>query len=114
VRYNDAAMVKVVEEEKNLVIWPCVGEILHLLLGGNMMHELPVGTATLLFTDMEGSTRLFRLLGKRFANVLTECRDLLREAFHQHHGHEVDTQRDELVVPLFHTILFVLKDFIAF
>ena len=62
------------------------------------MHELPTGTVTLLFTDMEGSTRLLQLLGKRYADVLAECRDLLRAAFQQHHGHEVDTQGDSFFV----------------
>jgi predicted ATPase/class 3 adenylate cyclase len=62
------------------------------------MHELPTGTVTLLFTDMEGSTRLLQLLGKRYADVLADCRDLMRAAFQQHHGHEVDTQGDAFFV----------------
>ena len=62
------------------------------------MHELPTGTVTLLFTDMEGSTRLLQLLGDRYADVLAECRHLMRAAFQQHHGHEVDTQGDEFFV----------------
>jgi class 3 adenylate cyclase len=62
------------------------------------MRELPTGTVTLLFTDMEGSTRLLHLLGKRYADVLAESRALLRAAFHQHHGHEVDTQGDAFFV----------------
>ena len=62
------------------------------------MHELPTGTVTLLFTDMAGSTRLLQLLGKRYADVLAECRDLMRAAFHQHHGHEIDTQGDAFFV----------------
>jgi class 3 adenylate cyclase len=32
--------------------------------------ELPRGTVTFLFTDIEGSTRLLRLLGPRYADVL--------------------------------------------
>src|SRR6516225_7054404 len=76
----------------------CLGEILHLLSGGAVMHELPTGTVTLLFTDIEGSTRLLHHLGKRYADVLAECRALMRAAFHQHHGHEVDTQGDALFV----------------
>jgi class 3 adenylate cyclase len=62
------------------------------------MHELPTGTVTLLFTDMEGSTQLFQRLGKRYADVLAECRRLLRAAFQQHNGHEVDTQGDAFFV----------------
>src|SRR5579863_8685918 len=33
------------------------------------MHHLPTGTVTLLFTDIEGSTRLLRQLGNRYADV---------------------------------------------
>jgi predicted ATPase/class 3 adenylate cyclase len=62
------------------------------------MHELPTGTVTLLFTDFEGSTRLLHLLGERYADMLAESRRLLRAAFHQHHGHEVDTQGDAFFV----------------
>lgn len=45
------------------------------------MNELPTGTVTLLFTDIEGSTRLLNLLGKRYSDVLAECRELMRAAF---------------------------------
>ena len=36
---------------------------------------------TFLFTDIEGSTRLLRELGDRYADVLAEHRRALREAF---------------------------------
>ena len=49
---------------------------------------------TLLFTDIEGSTRLLHDLGERYADVLAEHRRLLREAFARHGGVEVDTQGD--------------------
>jgi predicted ATPase/class 3 adenylate cyclase/DNA-binding CsgD family transcriptional regulator len=62
------------------------------------MHELPTGTITLLFTDIEGSTRLLQHLGERYADVLAECRVLMRTAFNQHHGHEVDIQGDAFFV----------------
>ena len=62
------------------------------------MRELPTGTVTLLFTDMEGSTRLLQHLGERYSDVLAACRRLLRAAYHQHHGHEVDTQGDAFFV----------------
>src|SRR5579864_548369 len=62
------------------------------------MSELPTGTLTLLFTDMEGSTRLLQQLGERYTGVLADCRHLLRSAFAQHHGHEVDTQGDAFFV----------------
>ena len=62
------------------------------------MHHLPTGTITLLFTDIEGSTRLLQQVGHRYERVLTECRQLLRAAFHQWNGHEVNTQGDAFFV----------------
>jgi len=62
------------------------------------MADLPTGTVTLLFTDMEGSTRLTQQLGEDYAGVLQECRQVLRAAFAQHNGHEVDTQGDAFFV----------------
>jgi len=61
-------------------------------------RDLPTGTTTLLFTDIEGSTRLLQRLGERYAELLTACRQLLRAAFEQHQGHEVDTQGDAFFV----------------
>jgi class 3 adenylate cyclase len=58
------------------------------------MRELPSGTVTLLFTDIEGSTRLLHELGERYADALAEHRRVLRDAFSQHGGVEVDTQGD--------------------
>src|SRR5687768_9288919 len=43
--------------------------------------ELPTGTVTFLFTDIEGSTRLLGELGDRYADVLAEHRRALREAW---------------------------------
>jgi class 3 adenylate cyclase len=59
---------------------------------------LPTGTITLLFTDTEGSTQLLQRLSDRYALVLTTCRNLLRAAFQQWNGHEVDIQGDSLFV----------------
>ena len=54
------------------------------------MLNLPTGTITLFFTDIEGSTRLLQQLGERYAAVLTDCRGLLRSLFQQYNGYEVD------------------------
>ena len=58
------------------------------------MRALPTGTVTLVFTDIEGSTRLLHELGERYADVLADHRRVLREAFRRHGGVEVDTQGD--------------------
>src|SRR5215212_8372363 len=65
---------------------------------GNV-RELPSGTVTFLFTDVEGSTRLLHELGaERYAEALAEHRRVLREAFAAHGGVEVDTQGDAFFV----------------
>ena len=63
-----------------------------------MKPELPTGTVTFLFTDIEGSTRLLRELGDGYAEVLAEHRRALREAWGRHEGVEVDTQGDAFFV----------------
>jgi class 3 adenylate cyclase len=60
------------------------------------MAERPTGTVSLLFTDIEGSTRLLQRLGDRYGEVLAEHRRLLREAIAGHHGREVDNQGDAI------------------
>ena len=60
--------------------------------------DLPKGTVTLLFTDIEGSTQLLRRLGAAYAGVQDAHRRLCREAFSRHDGHEVDTQGDAFMV----------------
>ena len=50
---------------------------------------------TLVFTDIEGSTKLLHELGaESFSEALAEHRRLLREAYGRHGGVEVDTQGD--------------------
>ena len=61
--------------------------------------DLPVGTVTFLFTDIEGSTRLLRDLGtERYGEILTEHNRLLREALAAAGGTEVDRQGDSFFV----------------
>ena len=60
------------------------------------MSELPTGTVTLLFADVEGSTRLARELGDAWAGVLADVRRLLRDAVGGAGGLEVDSRGDEL------------------
>ena len=58
------------------------------------MAELPSGTVTFVFTDIEGSTALTRRLRDRYAKVLEQHQLLLRAALEAHGGHEIDTQGD--------------------
>jgi predicted ATPase len=60
------------------------------------MADLPTGTVTLLFTDIEGSTRLVEELGDQYADLLADHQRALREAFQGHGGVEVNTQGDAL------------------
>jgi predicted ATPase/class 3 adenylate cyclase len=60
--------------------------------------DLPGGTVTFLFTDVEGSTRLLHELGDAYADVLAEHRRVLRDAFARHGRIEVDTQGDAFFV----------------
>jgi predicted ATPase len=64
-----------------------------------MRSDLPSGTVTFLFTDVEGSTKLLHELGAvEYAEALAEHRRILRQAFGNHGGVEVDTQGDAFFV----------------
>src|SRR5690242_8501581 len=63
------------------------------------MVEQPAGTVTLLFTDVEGSTRLLDQLGpEQYRDSLELHRRLLRDAFVRHDGYEVDYEGDAFFV----------------
>ncbi len=62
------------------------------------MAELPSGTVTFLFTDIEGSTALLKQLGESYGDTLAAHQRLLREAFAAHGGHEIDTAGDGFFV----------------
>ncbi len=60
---------------------------------------LPTGTVTFLFTDVEGSTELLARVGSdEYAQLIDEHRRLLRAAFADAGGREVDTQGDAFFV----------------
>jgi predicted ATPase/class 3 adenylate cyclase len=60
-----------------------------------MRHDLPSGTVTFLFTDVEGSTRLLDSVGAEgYADALAEHRRVIRDACAPEGGVEVDTQGD--------------------
>jgi len=59
------------------------------------MPQLPGGTVTFAFTDVEGSTRLLQELGDQaYATVAADHRQIVRSAFTDHGGTEIDTQGD--------------------
>jgi predicted ATPase/class 3 adenylate cyclase len=65
----------------------------------SVRRDLPSGTVTFLFTDIEGSTKLLHELGAGdYAQALAEHRRILRETFRSHGGVEVDTQGDAFFV----------------
>src|SRR3982074_1660968 len=60
---------------------------------------LPAGTVTLLFTDIEGSTKMVRTLGTdRWETVLEIHSGIIREALATHGGTEVRTEGDAFFV----------------
>ncbi|MBA3338687.1 MAG: tetratricopeptide repeat protein [Geodermatophilaceae bacterium] len=62
------------------------------------MSELPTGTLTLLFSDIEGSTSLLSRLGDRYGDVLSAQRTIMRTAIAGHAGREMGTEGDSFFV----------------
>jgi predicted ATPase/class 3 adenylate cyclase len=62
------------------------------------MGELPTGTITMLFSDIERSTALLSRLGDRYADALTAQRAFLRTAIAARHGREMGTEGDSFFV----------------
>jgi predicted ATPase/class 3 adenylate cyclase len=60
--------------------------------------DLPTGTVTFVFTDIEGSTRLLDRLGDRYPRILEEHQEILRTAFAARGGVEVSTEGDSFFV----------------
>src|SRR5437588_3144035 len=63
-----------------------------------MRGDLPAGTVTFLFTDIEGSTRLLEELGERYVDELADQRRIVRAAAARYDGVEVDTQGDAFFI----------------
>jgi class 3 adenylate cyclase len=62
------------------------------------MAEVPAGTVTVLFTDIEGSTRLLQRVGDRYAAFLAEHNMMLQTAFQTYDGYGVRTEGDSFFV----------------
>ena len=64
----------------------------------SMSSARPSGTVTFMFTDIEGSTQLVQQLHDGYATLLADQRSILRAAFENWNGYEVDTQGDAFFV----------------
>jgi len=62
------------------------------------MRDLPTGTVTFLFSDIEGSTRLLQAFGDRWPKLLERHHELLGQAFSRNHGEVVGTEGDSFFV----------------
>src|SRR6202022_1852543 len=61
--------------------------------------DLPTGTATFLFTDIQGSTPMVQKLGiERWKLILDTHYEILREQFQAHDGREVNTEGDAFFI----------------
>src|SRR5690242_20710865 len=60
--------------------------------------ELPSGLVTFMFTDIEGSTRLARMLGAGYGSVLNAHRDVVRAALSNYAGVELFTEGDSFFI----------------
>jgi len=65
---------------------------------GELTRELPEGTVTFLFTDIEGSTELLRKLGEEYMTLLADHHLILRSSSENWNGREVDTEGDAFFV----------------
>jgi class 3 adenylate cyclase len=72
---------------------------MHSKVSDPHVPELPAGTVTLLFTDIEDSTRLITLLGdRRYSILLATHYDILRSVCAAENGHVVDTRGEEVFI----------------
>jgi class 3 adenylate cyclase len=64
------------------------------MLRPERLPNLPAGTVTFLFSDIEGSTDLLKRLGEQYAELIADHRRLIRDMFGEHGGTEIDAQGD--------------------
>ena len=79
---------------------------------GADMRRWPRGTVTLLFADIEGSTRLLQKLGDGYAKVLRDVRGIIRAGVRVAGGHEIDARADEFFAA-FHDAASALEAAVA-
>lgn len=86
---RDRARTRLLKAAKRYGIVP-VG-----FIEGQLRPKLPTGRLTLLFADIEGSSRLLSELEDRYGSILTAVRRIERAAVRKTGGHEVDARADE-------------------
>ena len=86
---RDRARTRLLKAAKRYAIFP-VG-----FIDGQLRPKLPTGQLTLLFADIEGSSRLIAELGDRYGPLLSTVRRLERTAVRRAAGYEVDAHADE-------------------
>jgi predicted ATPase/class 3 adenylate cyclase len=76
------------------------GDATRPALGGDNRKapELPAGTVTMLFADIEGSTALLSRLGDRYGEALSAQRAVMRAALSDWRGREMGTEGDRFFV----------------
>jgi len=91
---------QILHDELGLEPSPFLAELERQILSHDATLSAParglprVGTVTLLFTDIEGSTRLLKQLGERYGDVLAQHQRIIRDAVERCEGREVDNQGD--------------------
>src|SRR5438034_7540109 len=65
---------------------------------GRTRSQLPKGVLTMLFSDIEGSTKLLHEIGEQFGEVLADHHRVLREVWSAHDGIEVHADGDAFLV----------------
>ena len=63
-----------------------------------MSNQMPTGTVTLMFTDIEGHTKMWEQMGDDFMPVLEEHNTILRSAAAKYNGYEVKTEGDAFML----------------
>src|SRR5687767_11342687 len=75
---------------------PCWRSSTEAGLSSSAMANLPQGTVTFLFTDIEGSTRLAERVGAAYSRLLEQHQSLVRAAIAE--GVEISTAGDSFFV----------------
>ena len=63
-----------------------------------MSNQMPTGTVTIIFTDIEGHTKMWEQMGDDFMPILEEHNNILRSATAKYNGYEVKTEGDAFML----------------